>query len=760
MQTKFSIITPTYNRANFICKAIESVLQQTEADFEYLIIDDGSTDQTKEVIAPYLTDSRIQYIYQENQGEPSAVNHGWTLAQGKYFLQLNSDDTMFPELLKTIGQTLDKNPDAVLAYCDFQFIDEKDGPLLSFHNPDWDYAKLLSAFNCAASAPCTTIKRSKLLHWKILCEKHYRYIHDVEMYWNMAPEGTFVHIPRVLANRREHSGQILHERHQSIPEIEDWFERYFSRPDLPQTIKDCRAPCKESLKKYYKDLLLQSNLPPNQKREEIYRIQKKLLADGARYINLQVGDNDLIGNKFNGHNLHLLLQKEGIQSIHLVTNQQSKDASTFRIPTDKEHNYAKQMLFNHYFQLADIVHLHLLHNTNFDMNYLPLLTSLKPTVLTLHDRFFLGGHCVHGGDCNKYQTVCCDCEHLDQLFPIKNDISAYYFEKKRLAIQNSNISVIVASKWMEESVKSAPTFAGKKIYFLPFGIDQTIFKPVAHVKAKQKLNIASDSLTIMFLATNSIYKGFEIVADSLRHIQCKNKITLLAVGEKGLLGEFEGKYDVRDFGWIMDDEKLAELYQACDLFLMPSKQEAFGMMAIEAMSCGKPVLSIPGTALCEVISSPDCGLAVEPCEYTDTMQRWIDNAQEREERGRKCLAFACEHYSIAQYVQGMLKIYDDVMKRFVPSPNAAVVLSQLNLLDDCMECDDFSRMLYRSRSWRITKPIRALQHARHAKVGFFRKLAVFKAYLHSTVEDQVPDKIILDSRCWHMTRLLRAIRNK
>lgn len=94
----FSIILPTYNRAHFLPKAIESVLSQTFKDWELIIVDDGSTDNTKEVVANYQ-DSRIRYIYQKNQERSAARNNGIDQAQGEYVCFLDSDDYFLQEKL-------------------------------------------------------------------------------------------------------------------------------------------------------------------------------------------------------------------------------------------------------------------------------------------------------------------------------------------------------------------------------------------------------------------------------------------------------------------------------------------------------------------------------------------------------------------------------------------------------------------------------------------------------------------------------------
>jgi glycosyltransferase involved in cell wall biosynthesis len=97
----FSIIIPTYNRAHLISKAIESVIEQTFQNWELIIVDDGSTDNTQELIASYQEkDTRIQYIFQENAERSAARNKGIEQAQGQYICFLDSDDYYLKDRLK------------------------------------------------------------------------------------------------------------------------------------------------------------------------------------------------------------------------------------------------------------------------------------------------------------------------------------------------------------------------------------------------------------------------------------------------------------------------------------------------------------------------------------------------------------------------------------------------------------------------------------------------------------------------------------
>jgi glycosyltransferase involved in cell wall biosynthesis len=113
MKPFFSIIIPTYNRAHIIRNVIEAVQLQSFLDFELIISDDGSTDNTEEIVTPLLKDSRIKYVAQSNKGVCAARNFGAKHANGKYLVFLDSDDTISEVWLKDFHNLAQKNYDIV-----------------------------------------------------------------------------------------------------------------------------------------------------------------------------------------------------------------------------------------------------------------------------------------------------------------------------------------------------------------------------------------------------------------------------------------------------------------------------------------------------------------------------------------------------------------------------------------------------------------------------------------------------------------------
>lgn len=108
---KFSVIIPTYNRGYIVWEAIESVLAQTYKDFELIVVDDGSTDDTEERVKPYLKDRRVRYVRKANGGVSSARNMGASLATGTFLSFLDSDDLWKPYKLEREVEFFRRHPD-------------------------------------------------------------------------------------------------------------------------------------------------------------------------------------------------------------------------------------------------------------------------------------------------------------------------------------------------------------------------------------------------------------------------------------------------------------------------------------------------------------------------------------------------------------------------------------------------------------------------------------------------------------------------
>lgn len=125
---KVSVIIPAYNHGRFLSETVSSVLAQTYQDFELVVVDDGSTDNTRQVVNIFR-DPKIKYLYQENRGLSAARNTGIHASAGEYIALLDSDDIWLPRKLELQVGLLDSHPAAALVYSDAYLFDDQTGTI-------------------------------------------------------------------------------------------------------------------------------------------------------------------------------------------------------------------------------------------------------------------------------------------------------------------------------------------------------------------------------------------------------------------------------------------------------------------------------------------------------------------------------------------------------------------------------------------------------------------------------------------------------
>jgi glycosyltransferase involved in cell wall biosynthesis len=147
MSPFFSIIIPSYNRANLISKTIKSLLEQEFRDFEIIVVDDGGTDHTKEVVESF-GDKRISYFWKENAERGAARNFGLDRAQGNWILFFDSDDLAYANHLSTAYNYIIRHPLAAVFHTSYDNVDIKTNKVIKHHIIAGDLNKKIKNGNC------------------------------------------------------------------------------------------------------------------------------------------------------------------------------------------------------------------------------------------------------------------------------------------------------------------------------------------------------------------------------------------------------------------------------------------------------------------------------------------------------------------------------------------------------------------------------------------------------------------------------------
>jgi glycosyltransferase involved in cell wall biosynthesis len=211
-----SVIIPTYNRMEYILDAVESVLAQTFEDFEVLVVDDGSTDNTREVLASISSD-RVFTFHKPNRGVASALNFGIERARGSYIARLDSDDMFLPEKLELQVKVLNEKPGVGLVYTQAYNTDAK-GEITELypegHTPP---GEPLRALRYSLFAPSQSIMfRRELLRETGLFDEGLRIAEDWDFFIRMAQNCRLYYIAKPLVKIRKHSEMLTGDKLESL----------------------------------------------------------------------------------------------------------------------------------------------------------------------------------------------------------------------------------------------------------------------------------------------------------------------------------------------------------------------------------------------------------------------------------------------------------------------------------------------------------------------------------------------------------------
>ena len=201
-----TVLLPVYNGAEFLSETIDSVLSQTYPDFDFLIINDASTDNSEEIILSY-TDIRIQYLLNEqNLGSIGSPQKGMDLIQTEYIARIDQDDLWMPDKLKKQIELLDSNQGIGLCGTSIELIGDRTGVrMFPISN---EFLKVGFLFGCLMSHPSVVFRNSFLIESGLRYSPEYYLADDYKMWIDCLNHTQIYNIPEVLVSYRQHQSQI------------------------------------------------------------------------------------------------------------------------------------------------------------------------------------------------------------------------------------------------------------------------------------------------------------------------------------------------------------------------------------------------------------------------------------------------------------------------------------------------------------------------------------------------------------------------
>lgn len=342
-----------------------------------------------------------------------------------------------------------------------------------------------------------------------------------------------------------------------------------------------------------------------------------------------------------------LTRRIGLNDIHLI--------SSFKLPELKD------------FQDADLVDLHCLHSGTFSYMALPAITAGKPTVFTFHDMWPITGHCHASLECERWKTGCGGCPHPEIEPAVRRDSTAIEWKLKRRAYERSKFTIVTPSRWLADRVGES-MFAGSPVHHIPHGVDVGVFKPLDKAQCRQLLGIPPGKLVLVCAIDNMDrpLKGAELLVKTLEFLpqSLQNQCVLVLLGRSNKAIQQRISLPIVDLGYLSEDRLKVLAYSAADLLINPTRAESFGLVALESMACGTPVVAFGVGGIPELVRPGVTGLLAEP-EDPRSLARQIEimigDRSVLESMAWKCRNVVMDEYSLALQVQRYIELYRHVI---------------------------------------------------------------------------------------------------
>jgi glycosyltransferase involved in cell wall biosynthesis len=298
---------------------------------------------------------------------------------------------------------------------------------------------------------------------------------------------------------------------------------------------------------------------------------------------------------------------------------------------------------------ADIINLHWI------ANFVDLPTFFaginKPVVWTLHDMNpFLGGF-------HYYEDV------------VRNEAIMGPLEMKMRAIKQRALSsferltIVTPSKWLLERSRQSETLGKFPHHHIPYGLDLEIFRPADRKQMKEKLGIPSSQKLVLFISedVNNHRKGFDLLLEAIAASSFGDEVLFGAVGT--WRQNNEPPAHVKLFGRIQDPGQLAELYSAADLFILPSREDNFPNVMLEALACGTPVLSFADGGMADIIRTGSNGILLDEISPRSLLNGLEVFFSGKYEFGRDAIrSFAMDNFSLERQADRYRSLYESILK--------------------------------------------------------------------------------------------------
>lgn len=564
---RISIITPSFNQGKYIEETILSVRNQGYPNVEHIVMDGGSTDETREILERYR-DGFARLVSERDEGQSDAINKGFKLATGEILTWLNSDDMLAPGALAAVA--------------------------MAFHTSGADLvageAHIYRDGQLAAKHLTTCAPGSLPLHDLL----------EIESRWL---EGQFFYQPEVMFSRsmwEKAGGHVRTDLYHSM-DYELWVRMAASGAKLGVIGRP----------------VAHFRFHPEQKTAGMvvggFRTELPKARDAA-VTRLGIDWKPRNEPQPTRHKLRIVMFNDlgygfgaGIAHRRLADALQTAGHDVFAVAaaTSEHHHLAPKATHADIVKRIgaykpDLVVVGNLHGAELDPSVLGQIAANFPTAFVTHDLWLLTGRCAYTGGCTQYLKGCGDACTCDKAHPRLDEklVRPMWETKRRVLSSSPDLYLWANSNWALGKVNEALASMGLETnrprpQTITFGLNLDVFRPRDKAACREALGLPQDKFIIMSSSSSVAdpRKGLSHLAAAMEMLNLPDTL-LTCVGwfDQAEKPPIPG---MRAMGYLEDRSKLATLYGAADLFVGPSLEEAFGQVFIEAASCGTPSVGYP-----------------------------------------------------------------------------------------------------------------------------------------------------------------------
>ena len=314
------------------------------------------------------------------------------------------------------------------------------------------------------------------------------------------------------------------------------------------------------------------------------------------------------------------------------------------------------------FQEADVIHLHWINQGMLSLSDIrKILKSGKPVVWTMHDIWPATAICHLTLTCRNFTTHCRNC----RLLPgggSSNDLSTSIWRKKEKMLEAGTIYFVACSHWLEQEAKASALLKGHKIASIPNPIDTHIYHPGDKKAARKNLGLPEDKRLILFVSqrvTNK-NKGMDYLIEACRQLE-DYEVVILGGHAEEVVDQLPLK--AHPLGYVNDERRIVEVYQAVDVFVLPSLSENLPNTIMEAMACGVPCVGFKVGGIPEEIDHKRNGYVAEYRNPDDLARgiRWILSEADYEQLSQEAVRKVAHSYSQQSVAISYLDVYHQAM---------------------------------------------------------------------------------------------------